>query len=60
MVTGAFQTKCFQQPLAAKEIADIKEVIRLSRDTGVENDMVTVEGFVFLLQLFIERGSKIT
>eukprot|EP00123_Amoebidium_parasiticum_P016428 comp23425_c0_seq1/m.38972 comp23425_c0_seq1/g.38972 ORF comp23425_c0_seq1/g.38972 comp23425_c0_seq1/m.38972 type:complete len:643 (-) comp23425_c0_seq1:268-2196(-) len=53
-----FQQKCFNQPLQKKEIDGIKEVVLQGNPNGVDpqTNMLTEAGFLFLHQLFIQRG----
>lgn len=59
---NGFQTCCFQgsEPLAAEELKNVKELIRVSVEDGLIDDKVTKPGFLFLNQLFIERGKPET
>lgn len=51
-----FQKICFNTPLAAQSLQDVKTVVRKSCPEGVKNEMLTVEGFIYLHSLFIQRG----
>eukprot|EP00127_Corallochytrium_limacisporum_P002507 Clim_evm64s128 gene=Clim_evmTU64s128 len=52
-----FQTRCFNQPLQPKELQGIRDVIQENIPEGInKSGHITVEGFVFLHKLFIQRG----
>jgi len=53
-----FQVLCFSgsDALAVRELESVKELIKESVQGGVVDGCVTLKGFVFLNQLFIERG----
>eukprot|EP00041_Stephanoeca_diplocostata_P036537 m.1339330 g.1339330 ORF g.1339330 m.1339330 type:complete len:648 (-) comp24885_c1_seq13:594-2537(-) len=53
-----FQTSCFQgsNVLASQELVKVKEVIGENVQGGLLSNKVTPIGFLFLNQLFIERG----
>ncbi|RKP17005.1 mitochondrial Rho GTPase [Rozella allomycis CSF55] len=51
-----FQRKCFLAPLQQQELEGIKEVVRSSGNEGVLNDSLTLDGFLYLHRLFIQRG----
>ena len=59
---NGFQTCCFQgsEPLAAEELKNVKELIRVSVADGLVDNKVTKPGFLFLNRLFIERGKPET
>nr|CAD1817114.1 unnamed protein product [Ananas comosus var. bracteatus] len=51
-----FQVKCFNAPLQPAEILDVKEVVQEKMPEGVNEDGLTLTGFLFLHALFIEKG----
>eukprot|EP00035_Acanthoeca_spectabilis_P002484 m.87831 g.87831 ORF g.87831 m.87831 type:complete len:635 (-) comp11587_c0_seq3:74-1978(-) len=64
-----FQTSCFSQsnPLAERELKNVKEVIRINVEDGLARaagddggEMVKLAGFCFLNQLFAERAKPET
>eukprot|EP00038_Savillea_parva_P008140 m.175002 g.175002 ORF g.175002 m.175002 type:complete len:635 (-) comp13912_c0_seq1:189-2093(-) len=64
-----FQTSCFSEsnPLAERELQNVKEVIRMNVDDGLAGtagedggEMVKLAGFCFLNQLFVERAKPET
>lgn len=64
-----FQTSCFSQsnPLAERELKNVKEVIRMNVEDGLArassedgSEMVKLAGFCFLNQLFVERAKPET
>lgn len=48
--------KCFNAPLQPAEILDVKEVVQEKMPEGVNEDGLTLTGFLFLHALFIEKG----
>ncbi|MCL7033864.1 hypothetical protein MKW94_003079 [Papaver nudicaule] len=51
-----FQVKCFNKPLEPSEIVGVKRVVHEKRSEGVIDRGVTLSGFLFLHELFIEKG----
>lgn len=51
-----FQRKCFNAPLQQQELEGVKEVVRENVENGIGESGLTVEGFLFLHTLFIQRG----
>lgn len=50
------QVKCFNAPLQPSEVVGVKKVVSEKMAEGVNNDGLTLTGFLFLHALFIERG----
>ncbi|XP_031206415.1 mitochondrial Rho GTPase 2 isoform X4 [Mastomys coucha] len=53
---NAFQKSCFGHPLAPQALEDVKRVVCKNVSGGVQDDRLTLEGFLFLNTLFIQRG----
>ncbi|XP_027817129.2 mitochondrial Rho GTPase 2 isoform X2 [Ovis aries] len=53
---NAFQTSCFGHPLAPQALEDVKMVVSRNVAGGVRDDQLTLDGFLFLNTLFIQRG----
>nr|XP_012593285.1 mitochondrial Rho GTPase 2 isoform X1 [Microcebus murinus] len=53
---NAFQKACFGHPLAPQALEDVKMVVRKNVAGGVQDDRLTLDGFLFLNTLFIQRG----
>ena len=53
---GNFQKICFNTPLAAQALQDVKNVVKKNCSEGIINDCLTLEGFLYLHLLFIQRG----
>ncbi|XP_020254591.1 mitochondrial Rho GTPase 1-like [Asparagus officinalis] len=51
-----FQVKCFSAPLQPTEIAGVKKVVQEKMPDGVNENGLTLTGFLFLHALFIEKG----
>uniref|UniRef100_A0A0E0D8L3 Mitochondrial Rho GTPase n=1 Tax=Oryza meridionalis TaxID=40149 RepID=A0A0E0D8L3_9ORYZ len=51
-----FQVKCFNAPLQPTEIAGVKRVVQEKMPEGVNDNGLTLTGFLFLHALFIEKG----
>lgn len=51
-----FQRRCFNTPLEPRALQDLKAIVAKNWDEGVENDGLTLMGFLFLHQVFIQRG----
>ncbi|XP_007453674.1 PREDICTED: mitochondrial Rho GTPase 2 [Lipotes vexillifer] len=53
---NAFQMSCFGHPLAPQALEDVKVVVSKNVAGGVRDDRLTLDGFLFLNTLFIQRG----
>ncbi|XP_016045860.1 mitochondrial Rho GTPase 2 isoform X2 [Erinaceus europaeus] len=53
---NTFQKSCFGHPLAPQALEDVKAVVGKNVEGGVCDDQLTLEGFLFLNMLFIQRG----
>ncbi|KAI5613772.1 mitochondrial Rho GTPase 1 [Silurus asotus] len=51
-----FQRVCFSSPLAPQALEDVKKVVKKNMPDGVCEDGLTLQGFLFLHSLFIQRG----
>ncbi|KAK1317880.1 Rac-like GTP-binding protein RAC13 [Acorus calamus] len=51
-----FQVRCFNAPLQPSEIAGVKKVVQEKLPEGVNEQGLTLTGFLFLHALFIEKG----
>ena len=51
-----FQIRCFNAPLQPQALQNIKNVMTKSLPSGVLGKGLTMEGFIFMHQLFIQRG----
>ncbi|XP_078510500.1 mitochondrial Rho GTPase 1 isoform X2 [Lissotriton helveticus] len=51
-----FQRTCFHTPLAPQALEDVKNVVKKNRSDGVAHNGLTLQGFLFLHTLFIQRG----
>ncbi|KAF4080298.1 hypothetical protein AMELA_G00168870 [Ameiurus melas] len=51
-----FQKVCFSSPLAPQALEDVKKVVKKNMSDGVCEDGLTLQGFLFLHTLFIQRG----
>uniref|UniRef100_A0A4W4EN92 Mitochondrial Rho GTPase n=1 Tax=Electrophorus electricus TaxID=8005 RepID=A0A4W4EN92_ELEEL len=51
-----FQRVCFNTPLAPQALEDVKNVVRKNIADGVCEEGLTLQGFLFLHTLFIQRG----
>nr|CAB3265573.1 mitochondrial Rho GTPase 1-like [Phallusia mammillata] len=51
-----FQKICFSTPLATQALQDVKNVVKKNCPDGVIEDSLTVDGFLYLHLLFIQRG----
>ncbi|XP_022372629.1 mitochondrial Rho GTPase 2 isoform X5 [Enhydra lutris kenyoni] len=52
----AKQKSCFGHPLAPQALEDVKTVVCKNVAGGVRDDRLTLDGFLFLNTLFIQRG----
>ncbi|XP_004438288.1 PREDICTED: mitochondrial Rho GTPase 2 [Ceratotherium simum simum] len=53
---NAFQKSCFGHPLAPQALEDVKMVVCKNVAGGVQDDQLTLDGFLFLNTLFVQRG----
>ncbi|XP_040829557.1 mitochondrial Rho GTPase 2 isoform X5 [Ochotona curzoniae] len=56
---NAFQVRiasCFGRPLAPQALEDVKMVVCRNVASGVRDDGLTLDGFLFLNTLFVQRG----
>ncbi|XP_006873901.1 PREDICTED: mitochondrial Rho GTPase 2 [Chrysochloris asiatica] len=53
---NAFQKSCFGHPLAPQALEDVKMVVSKNVAGGVQDNRLTLDGFLFLNTLFIQRG----
>ncbi|XP_040085610.1 mitochondrial Rho GTPase 2 isoform X2 [Oryx dammah] len=53
---NAFQMSCFGHPLAPQALEDVKMVVSKNVAGGVRDNRLTLDGFLFLNTLFIQRG----
>eukprot|EP01113_Clastostelium_recurvatum_P050795 TRINITY_DN9705_c0_g1_i4.p1 TRINITY_DN9705_c0_g1~~TRINITY_DN9705_c0_g1_i4.p1 ORF type:complete len:646 (+),score=129.20 TRINITY_DN9705_c0_g1_i4:85-2022(+) len=51
-----FQQRCFHVMLQEDELNDIKSVVQASTESGVRNNGLTKEGFIYLHLLFVMKG----
>ena len=51
-----FQTRCFDMPLTDVAIEEVKRAVTSVNPKGVLDDCLTLDGFLNLHQLFIQRG----
>uniref|UniRef100_A0AAQ6I8S5 Mitochondrial Rho GTPase n=1 Tax=Anabas testudineus TaxID=64144 RepID=A0AAQ6I8S5_ANATE len=51
-----FQKSCFGNPLAPQALEDVKTVVWKNTSDGVQDNGLTLNGFLFLNTLFIQRG----
>ncbi|CEP03313.1 Mitochondrial Rho GTPase [Plasmodiophora brassicae] len=56
----SFQDQCFEVPLKQTDIAAIKRLLWQKDHSYVRDDGVTLDGFLYLQQVFIERGKTET
>ncbi|KAL0272252.1 UNVERIFIED_CONTAM: hypothetical protein PYX00_005304 [Menopon gallinae] len=57
---NAFQKRCFNGPLKPQILEDVKSLIRKNINDGIEKNCITLNGFIFLHCLFIQRGRNET
>ncbi|XP_046887674.1 mitochondrial Rho GTPase 2 [Hypomesus transpacificus] len=53
---NCFQKSCFGNPLAPQALEDVKTVVWKNTSDGVQDNGLTLNGFLFLNTLFIQRG----
>ncbi|XP_055507526.1 mitochondrial Rho GTPase 2 [Leucoraja erinacea] len=51
-----FQKYCFRNPLSAQALEDVKTVVWKNTTDGIRDDGLTLNGFLFLNTLFVQRG----
>jgi len=51
-----FQNICFSTPLASQALQDVKNVVKKNCPDGVVDNGLTLDGFLYLHLLFIQRG----
>lgn len=51
-----FQQRVFQAPLLPHALDDVKSIVAKNEPTGLRNDCLTLNGFLFLNLLFVQRG----
>ncbi|XP_020626565.1 mitochondrial Rho GTPase 1-A-like [Orbicella faveolata] len=51
-----FQNRCFNTPLQGQGLQDVKNVVRKNVEGGLRDGGLTLQGFLFLHALFIQRG----
>ncbi|GFH29584.1 uncharacterized protein HaLaN_28269, partial [Haematococcus lacustris] len=54
---NGFQLTCFGMALDEGELQNVKQIVASKMPAGVTSSGITLEGFLFLHVLFIERGS---
>ncbi|KAK2855441.1 hypothetical protein Q7C36_007310 [Tachysurus vachellii] len=53
---NSFQKSCFGNPLAPQALEDVKTVVWKNTSDGVQDNGLSLNGFLFLNTLFIQRG----
>eukprot|EP00245_Coleochaete_scutata_P005491 TRINITY_DN19096_c0_g1_i1.p1 TRINITY_DN19096_c0_g1~~TRINITY_DN19096_c0_g1_i1.p1 ORF type:complete len:636 (+),score=107.37 TRINITY_DN19096_c0_g1_i1:163-2070(+) len=53
---NTFQVHCFNAPLQAQELLGVKRLVQEKRMDGVNERGLTLTGFLFLNELFIQKG----
>ena len=53
---AALQVRCFSAPLQPTEISGVKRAVQEKMPEGVNDNTLTLTGFLFLHALFIEKG----
>ncbi|XP_043209006.1 mitochondrial Rho GTPase-like isoform X4 [Amphibalanus amphitrite] len=53
---NTFQRRCFNAPLQPQGLDDVKSIVMKNVRDGVVDDALTLDGFLFLHCLFIQRG----
>lgn len=51
-----FQFVCFGVELSPTELAGVKEVVKESMTGGIRDNGLTLDGFLYLHKLFVQRG----
>ena len=54
--TNLFQSKCFDKPLAADDLSNIKETIHQSDSSNTTEKGISSKGFLQLMKVFAEKG----
>ncbi|CAH8586664.1 unnamed protein product [Dicrocoelium dendriticum] len=52
----AFQSRCFSVPLTSQSLQDVKMLVRQSCPGGMTVNGITQKGFLFLHQIFVQKG----
>lgn len=55
-----FQKRCFQNSLPSHGLQEVKNIIQRNMEDGVNEEGVTLDGFLFLHSLFIQKGRQET
>jgi Ras family protein T1 len=55
-----FQKRCFQNSLPTHGLQEVKNIIQRNMEDGVNEEGVTLQGFLFLHSLFIQKGRQET
>jgi len=55
-----FQKRCFQNSLPSHGLQEVKNIIHRNMEDGVNEEGVTLPGFLFLHSLFIQKGRQET
>jgi len=55
-----FQKRCFQNSLPSHGLQEVKNIIQRNMEDGVNEVGVTLQGFLFLHSLFIQKGRQET
>jgi len=55
-----FQKRCFQNSLPSHGLQEVKNIIQRNMEDGVNDEGVTLPGFLFLHSLFIQKGRQET
>ncbi|KAG0428493.1 hypothetical protein HPB47_024516 [Ixodes persulcatus] len=53
---SASKRRCFNTPLEPRALQDLKAIVEKNLEGGVERDGLTLDGFLFLHMVFIQRG----
>ncbi|KAJ6920455.1 mitochondrial Rho GTPase 2 isoform X1 [Populus alba x Populus x berolinensis] len=56
MCNNGNQVKCFDAPLQPAEIVGVRRIVQEKKKEGVNDLGITLEGFLFLHSLFIDKG----
>lgn len=51
-----FQLRCFNSPLENEALEDVKNIVKRNVPDGIFDEGLTLNGFLFLHMLFIQRG----
>lgn len=52
----AFQRRCFKIPLHPQSLEDVKHLVRKNTSDGFNLQGLTLKGFLFLHQTFVQKG----